>query len=260
MNDQSNNLITRLLHAHGASAEIRAQLHAGLPVSDKLQCQISSVASTLPWRILVAAPFPALDAALSTYISGLPAFAAQRAAATQIDFDFQVNHTSTSSGSSRYRTIIRLRETSGTMTMDMRMIRQDRTLLRVEAAPRSELMKLCTVMLTASFLTWLIRDLKGWHELEQEARSRTAEQEQHQRTTADSIIALTTSLRNRPGRPQYAANAWAFREVRERGRKPRDVYPEWEQRLRAEIGNDRFALLENPRSSFYQAIRHLKKY
>jgi hypothetical protein len=60
------------------------------------------------------------------------------------------------------------------------------------------------------------------------------------------------------GRPSYKANQWAYQEVNERGRPSREAYPEWEEKLRAEIGDDKFSLLANPRDSFNQAIK-LKK-
>ncbi len=67
------------------------------------------------------------------------------------------------------------------------------------------------------------------------------------------------SRKRRGGRPAYSANKWAYKEIHARGREPHDVYPEWEQQLRAEIGDEKFDELVDPKDSFAQAIK-LKKH
>lgn len=262
MNDEHpDDLIMRLLHANAASRTISEQIHAGLPVLyEQFDQIVDDLVSGLPWSILISAPFPVLDAALDTYLSDIPAFAAQRATETGIDTSTSIVRMPTSAGSSCYIAIYRLRETHGTTTIKVRMTDQGRTLLFVRAAPLTPLTKTCTVTLVASFLTWYIRDQLQWRELEQTATAAAATgREQDQRVAADAFVAIAAPERNRSGRPRYEANKWAYREVRERRRRPRDVYSEWEQRLRAEIGENKFALLDNPRDNFNKAIRQRKK-
>lgn len=60
------------------------------------------------------------------------------------------------------------------------------------------------------------------------------------------------------GRPSYKTTEWVYREVNVKGRAPRDVRAEWEQRYREEVGDEQFEALANPDDSFYQAIKPKK--
>jgi hypothetical protein len=59
---------------------------------------------------------------------------------------------------------------------------------------------------------------------------------------------------NKPkvGRPRSSDNTWAYQQVRELGRPPADVYPEWFERVKD-------LRLADPRDSFNKAIRPKKE-
>lgn len=58
----------------------------------------------------------------------------------------------------------------------------------------------------------------------------------------------------RGGRPRDPDNEWAYQQVREEGRQPNDVYPEWLKRI-----GDKAKILDDPRDSFNKAIRPNKR-
>lgn len=55
-------------------------------------------------------------------------------------------------------------------------------------------------------------------------------------------------------KPRLAANEWAYQQVRELGRSPADVYPEWKEKM-----GDRVKQLVDPRDSFSKAIKPKRK-
>lgn len=59
---------------------------------------------------------------------------------------------------------------------------------------------------------------------------------------------------SKPGRPPDQDNLWAYQQVRELGRKPEEVYPEWLDRIRERGKN-----LGDSRDSFNKAIRRKKR-
>lgn len=67
-------------------------------------------------------------------------------------------------------------------------------------------------------------------------------------------LADGTAVRHKPGRPRNQDDDWAYDEVRDRGRKPEEVYPEWRNRI-----GKRFDLLVDPEDTFRHAIKTGRK-